>query len=155
MKKFLIPILFSLLLFPISLISGCGGEKKTPAPKTASNKIDLSNAKDGTYTVESSLDEKLGKSVLTLTIEDKKIINATFTGYDLFGNVKGEDYGSLTGKDSADYKKAQIAVNAIKVYPAQLVETQDLSKVDAISGASISYGQFIETTKRAVEEASK
>ncbi len=78
-----------------------------------------------------------------------------FTGYDLFGNVKGEDYGSLTGKDSADYKKAQVAVNAIKVYPAQLFETQDLSKVVAISGASISYGQFVETTKRAIEEVYK
>ena len=154
MKKLLI-IVFSLLLFPISLITGCGGEEKKPTPKPASNKIDLSNAKDGTYTVESSRDEKLGNSTLTLTIKDKKIIDAEFTGYDLFGNVKGEDYGSLTGKDSADYKKAQVAVNAIKVYPAQLVETQDLSKVDAISGASISYGQFVETTKRAIEEASK
>ena len=154
MKKLLI-IVFSLLLFPISLITGCGGEEKKPTPKPASNKIDLSNAKDGTYTVESSRDEKLGNSTLTLTIKDKKIIDAEFTGYDLFGNVKDENYGSLTGKDSADYKKAQVAVNAIKAYPAQLVETQDLSKVDAISGASISYGQFVETTKRAVEEASK
>ena len=149
MKKFFALILTGLLM------TGCGGEDKTPAPKPASNKIDLSAAQDGTYTVESSLDEKLGKSVLTLTVKDKKIIAAEFTGYDLFGNVKGEDYGSLTGKDSADYKKAQVAVNAIKVYPAQLVETQDLSKVDAISGASISYGQFVETTKRAIEEASK
>ena len=146
---------FFLLILTVGfLVSGCGGEEK-PAPKPASNKIDLSDAKDGTYTVESSLDEKLGKSTLVLTIKDKKIAAAEFTGYDLFGNVKGEDYGSLTGKDSADYKKAQVAVNAIKVYPAQLVETQDLSKVDAISGASISYGQFVETTKRAVEEASK
>ena len=123
MKKFLATILFSLFLFPISLITGCSSDKPAPTPKPAQNKIDLSNAR--------------------------------FTGYDLFGNVKGEDYGSLTGKDSADYKKAQVAVNAIKVYPAQLVETQDLSKVDAISGASISYGQFVETTKRAIEEASK
>ena len=92
---------------------------------------------------------------MTLIIRDKKIIAAEFTGYDLFGNVKGDDYGSLTGKDSADYKKAQVAVNAIKTYPAQLVETQDLSKVDAISGATISYGQFVETTKRAVAEASE
>ena len=61
----------------------------------------------------------------------------------------------MTGKDSADYKKAQTAVNAIKIYPQQLVETQDLSKVDAISGATISYGQFVETTRRAVEEASQ
>ena len=145
---------FFLLMCAAIFMTGCGSDKPAP-PKPASNKIDLSNAKDGTYTVESSLDEKLGKSVLTLNIKDKKIIAAEFTGYDLFGNVKDEDYGSLTGKDSADYKKAQVAVNAIKVYPAQLVEAQDLSKVDAISGASISYGQFVETTKRAVEEASK
>lgn len=102
MKKLLI-IVFSLLLFPIFLITGCGEEKK-PAPKPASNKIDLSNAKDGTYTVESSRDEKLGNSTLTLTIKDKKITAAEFTSYDLFGNVKNEDYGSLTGKDSANYK---------------------------------------------------
>ena len=73
---------------------------------------------------------------MTLTIKDKKIIAAEFEGYDLFGNAKGEDYGSLTGKDSADYKKAQIAVRAIKIYPAQLVETQELQKVDAISGSA-------------------
>lgn len=148
MKRFLASIFAACML-----MTGCGEEK--PAPKPAQNKIDLSNARDGTYTVESSLDEKLGKSVLTLTIKDKKIVAADFEGYDLFGNIKGEDYGSLLGKDSADYKKAQTAVKAIKLYPAQLVETQDLSKVDAISGASISYSQFVETTKRAVEEASK
>ncbi|MBR3050019.1 MAG: hypothetical protein IKN16_03355 [Selenomonadaceae bacterium] len=74
----------------------------------------MSNAKDGVYIVESSRDEKLGNSTLTLTIKDKKITAAEFTGYDLFGNVKRENYGSLTGKDYADYKKAQIAVNAIK-----------------------------------------
>ena len=149
MKKFLIIICAAIL------ICGCGEEKNSPQPKPAQNKIDLSNAKDGTYTVESSLDEKLGKSVLTLTIKDKKIVAADFVGYDLFGNVKGEDYGSLTGKDSADYKKAQVAVKAIKIYPAQLVETQDLSKVDAISGASISYGQFVETANTALNEAIK
>ena len=147
MKKFFLSILAAVLL-----MSGCGEDK--PA-KPAQNKIDLSNAKDGTYTVESSRDDKLGNSTLTLTIKDKKIVAAEFTGYDLFGNVKGEDYGSLTGKDSADYKKAQVAVNAIKTYPAQLIETQDLSKVDAISGATISYGQFVETTRRAIAEASK
>ena len=150
MRNFFIAILVAAIL-----ISGCDGEEKSSAPKPAQNKIDLSNAKDGTYTIESSRDEKLGHSTLTLTIKDKKIVAAEFTGYDLFGNVKDENYGALTGKDSADYKKAQVAVDAIKIYPAQLVETQDLGKVDAISGASISYGQFVETTRRAVEEASK
>ena len=72
MKKFLAIICAAIL------ISGCGGEDK-PAPKPAQNKIDLSKAKDGTYAVESSLDEKLGKSILTLTIKDKKIIDADFS----------------------------------------------------------------------------
>lgn len=148
MKKF-----FALICAAI-LMTGCGSEK-TQTPKPAQKSFDLSNAKDGTYTVESSLDDKLGKSVLTLTIQDGKIIAADFTGYDLFGNVKGEDYGSLTGKDSADYRKAQIAVKAIKTYPAQLVETQNLNKVDAISGASISYSQFVETATTALTEATK
>ena len=156
MKKFLMALLLSLLLCPLSLLTtGCGGEDKNPPPKPAQNKINLDVAKDGIYTVESSRDEKLGNSTLTLTIKDKKITAVEFTGYDLFGNVKDEEYGSLTGKDSADYKKAQVAVKAIKTYPQQLLETQDLSKVDAISGATISYGQFVETTKRAVEEAAK
>ncbi len=146
--------IFFAIICAAFLIGGCGGEKN-PAPNPAQNKIELSKAKDGIYTAESSLDEKLGKSILTLTIKDKKIVAAEFEGYDLFGNVKGEDYGSLTGKDSADYKKAQIAVKAIKTYPAQLVETQDLRKVDAISGASISYEQFVETANIALNEAMK
>ena len=135
-------------------MTGCGDEEKIPL-KPAQNIINLNAAKDGIYTIESSLNEEFGKSVLTLTIKDKKITAASFTGYDLFGNVKDKNYGSLTGKDSDDYKKAQVAVDAIKIYPQQLVETQDLSKVDAISGATISYDQFVETTLRAVEEAAK
>ena len=51
----------------------------------------------------------------------------------------------------SDYKKAQIAAKAIKNYPQQLLETQNLDEVDAISGASISYGQFVETVEKAVE----
>ena len=53
----------------------------------------------------------------------------------------------------ADYQKAQVAVDAMKIYSAQLVETQDLNAVDAISGATVSYKQFVETVTRAVEEA--
>ena len=142
------------VLISAQIFSGCGenSAEKNPPPKKT---FDLSAAKDGTYTAESSRDEKLGKSILTLTIKDKKIVDVKFTGYDLFGNEKNEDYGSLTGKDSADYKKAQVAVKAIQTYPAQLLETQDLKKVDAISGASISYEQFRETAEKILDEAKK
>ncbi len=150
MKKLWVAI----LIFSTQIFSGCFDKvEEKPAPQKIN--FDLSSAKDGTYTAESSRDEKLGKSVLTLTIKDEKIIDAQFTGYDLFGNEKDETYGEILGKDSADYKKAQIAVQAIKNYPAQLVETQNLDEVDAISGASISYGQFVETVEKAVDDAKK
>ena len=138
------------------VVSGCGNEKPPQQNEAVSQDIDLSTAKDGTYTVDSSRDDKLGYSTLTLTIENHKITQAEFTGIDLFGNVKNEDYGSLiSGKDSADYKKAQIAVKANSEYAKQLVNQQSLEKVDAISGATISYNQFTETVKKAVDEAAK
>ena len=130
MKKFLIiPLIIAAQIF-----SGCGDEKKVP-PSTS--KFDLTGAKDGTYTVDSSRDDKLGYSTLTITIKDGKITAADFHGIDVLGNVKDESYGSLLGE--GDYKKAQVAVKAIETYPKQLLETQDLKKVDAISGASISF----------------
>ena len=149
MKKFLI---FGLIFSQIFLGCGENSAEKNPPPKKI---FDLSSAKDGTFSAESSRDEKLGKSVLTLTIKDKKIIDAQFTGYDLLGNEKNETYGEILGKDSADYKKAQVAANAIKNYPQQLIETQDLYKVDAISGASISYEQFRETAEKILVDAKK
>lgn len=148
MKKFFVTI----CAFGI-LLTGCGSEE-IPPPKINVDKINLSNAKDGIYVVESSLDAQLGKSVLTLTIRDKKITAAEFAGFDISGKPKDENYGEFAAT-VADYQKAQAAVDAMKIYPARLVETQDLSKVDAISGATISYSQFVETVKRAVEEAAK
>ena len=106
MKKFFLIICAALLM------TGCGNEEKIPL-KPAQNKINLNTAKDEIYTIESSLNEEFSKSVLILTIKDKKIIAAEFEGHDLLGNVKDKNYGSLTGKDSADYKKAQVAVDAI------------------------------------------
>ena len=73
----------------------------------------------------------------------------------MFGNEKNEEYGAIFGKDSGDYKKAQVAVKAIKNYPAQILETQDLYKVDAISGATISYDQFRETAEKILAEANQ
>ena len=148
---------FSLMMIALTIIiSGCSNDKLPQQNETLSHDIDLSTANDGIYTVDSSRDDKLGYSTLTLTIEDHKITQAEFTGIDLFGKIKNEDYGSLiSGKDSSDYKKAQIAVKANSEYAKQLVNLQSLEKVDAISGATISYNQFVEVVNKAIDEAKK
>ncbi len=144
----------AILILSIFILTGCGNENISNN-SSASNKIDLSQSKNGTYSAESSRDDKLGYGRLTLTIDNKKIIDAKFVGVDLFGEDKGENYGSIFGKDSADYKKAQIAVQANTIYAEQLIETQSLEKVDAISGATISYNQFVESAKIAVANSTK
>ena len=145
MKKFILAPIFLIGM----MTAGCGDQpsKEEPPQKIG---IDLSKVADGVYTADSSRDEKLGIGQVTLTVENHKIVDANFVGYDLFGNVKDEEYGALTGKDSADYKKAQIAVKANDEYAKQLIETQSLDGIDAISGATISYNQFVEAVNKAI-----
>ena len=84
-------------------------------------------------------------------------MSATYFGIDKDGTMKGEDYGKKNGQvsDAQNYKKAQNAVKANATYGAQLVERQQPGKVDAISGATISYEQFIEASTKALDEAKK
>lgn len=151
---------YLLLVFALGAVflSGCGAEEKTaPASSAVSSGevkeacCDLSTAKDGVWKGESSAHEKIGKSVVEITIKDHKITQVVHTGVDKMGNVKDEHYGE--GKDETHVKRAQLALKAIKSYGAQLQERGELGKVDAISGATISYQQFNEAAKAAIEQA--
>ena len=78
-------------------------------------------------------------------------------GIDKEGALKGEENGKKNGQitNEQTYKKAQNAVKANATYAKELVEKQQLSEVDAISGATISYEQFAEAAQKAIEEAKK
>ena len=159
-------------LFSIAA-AGCGGADQASstsgAPASSSSSaaeqgsaaksapFDLAAAKDGTYTAESSKNEKRGLGKIELTIRDHKIVAATYTGIDRNGKIKTEDYGKQDGqiKDEQHYRKAQIAFKAHQAYADQLVERQSLEKVDAIAGATVVYDQFREAATKAVTEASK
>lgn len=148
-------ITISIAILTISMVmSGCGevAENSESTPEL-NLELDLSNAKDGIFEGESSLDRALGRGYVTLEIKDHKIVGASYVGKDLFGNDKDENYGG--DQSSADYRKAQVAVKAIDKYVMQLADTQSLEQVDAISGATISYIQFIEATQDAVSKASR
>ncbi len=131
--------------------------EKSAAPAVLSSNekspcCDLSTTKDGTWTAESSTHKLLGKSAIALTIQDHKITKVVFTGYTIDGRVKAEDYGQ-DEQSSGLMKKAQLAVKAMKSYAAQLQENQELSKVDAVTGATVSYEQFNEAAKKAIEKS--
>ena len=132
MKKFTLGI--ALLLSLGAIVSGCGDEKQAApkedaAPAQQAASLDMTGVKDGTIT---------------------KVVH---TGIDKEGKAKDESYGA--GKSEAAQKKAQVAYKAIGSYASQLEEKKDLAKVDAITGATISYDQFKEAVEKAVEEAKK
>lgn len=106
---------------------------------------------------ESSSDDSMGKGRIAISIKDHKIVSINYVGVDSEGKLKGADYGKTNGKieSPAFYQKAQTAVKANTAYAEQLLQVQELDKVDAISGATISYQQFIEAAKMALLEAKK
>lgn len=131
------------------MLSGCGGNK---------------SYKDGTYTAQSSLYESLeegedeggeGYGVVTITVKDNVITDCEFTTYMPDGTVKDEEYGKQNGEIANQdyYNKAQRAVRASENYAQQLAAKGTLDGVDAISGATISYGEFQEAVELALDQA--
>ncbi len=108
--------------------------------------------KDGVYSAESTADKRGSYAKVELVIKNQQIDNVKFISYDSKGNVKDENYGKNSGNDEF-YKKAQMAVKGIKSYEEQINQKKDLNKVDAVSGATESFKQFIEAMELALDKA--
>ena len=140
-------LLLAALLIAAAL-TGCGDKK--PASYI-----------DGTYEGRSSVyegDEEGngdGYGVVSITLKDNKIVACEFNTYETDGSLKDEEYGKARGSvaNKDYYNKAQKAVAGAKEYARQLAEVGELDKVDAISGATINYGQFKEAVSEALKKA--
>ena len=115
---------------------------------------------DGTYTGKSEVYEDNdgqgdGYGVVTLTIKDGKITECEFNTYEPDGTLKDEDYGKQNGEVANQdyYNKAQKALAGSKQYAKLLVESGDYHSIDAISGATISYNQFLDAVEDALRQA--
>ncbi|NMW85140.1 FMN-binding protein [Peptoniphilus sp. AGMB00490] len=142
---------------------GCGGAKnnaKENAAKENNKKVEATaNAKaetaamlkDGTYTGKSSEDKYGGYVEVTITVADGKISDTVVKNLDKEGKEKGEDYGKEAGEDG--YKTAQMTLEASQEYGKELTEKGSVEEVEAISGATQSYDQFVEAANSALEQA--
>lgn len=141
-----------ILLLAASLsFTACNG--KDAAKKDAST--DASGFKDGEYHGESAVDEWGGKVTTDIVIKDGKITEATLHNLTADGKEKGEDYGKAAegATNKGLYKIAQNAIKQAQEYPKLLVETNDIEKVDAISGATTSFNSFKEAVNDALKNA--
>lgn len=113
--------------------------------------------KDGTYTGKSSEDDRGTYGEATITVKDNKITDCNYVTWQKDGTIKDENYGKVNGEISNQdyYNKAQLAVKAMKQYAEKLAEAGRPEAVDAVSGATIAYGQFNEAVRNALDEAKK
>jgi major membrane immunogen (membrane-anchored lipoprotein) len=140
-KKYFWRLFFAVLLAPAMLMTGCGKQSYA----------------NGSYTGKSGPDDHGAFGEVTLTITEGKIIDCVFVTRQKDGSVKDENYGKINGEISNQsyYEKAQLAVEAMKKYAADLRRAGSLDGVEAVSGATIAYNQFTEAVEEALEQAAK
>jgi major membrane immunogen (membrane-anchored lipoprotein) len=111
--------------------------------------------RDGVYTGRSGEDDTGAWGEVTVTIAEGKVRGCEFVTWQRDGTPKGEDYGKINGEISNRdyYDKAQLAVEAMKKYAAGYARTGSLKDVQAVSGATIAYDQFLEAVEHALEQA--
>ena len=137
-------------LAAVAVLTGCGGGGTTYKDGTYEGKSAVYQNDDGT-------DDGNGYGVVTITITDGKISDCTYKTYEVDGTEKGEDYGKEDGRiaNKDYYNKAQKANAACDEYAKMLVQNGQLKGIDAISGATINYNEFVEAVNDALGQAAE
>ncbi len=107
---------------------------------------------DGTYEGVSSKDDDGGYATVSVVVKNGEIESVDYKSFDEKDQIKDENYGKDSGNDQF-YKRAQTAVAGMKSYQDQINEKKHAELVEAVSGATISYGQFIEAMDDAMSKA--
>lgn len=131
----------------IAILTACGGSVKL-----------ADGSYEGTssvYTNPDGSDAGNGYGVVKITVKDNAITECTFKTYEPDGKEKDAEYGKKQGSvaNRDFYNKAQKAVKACDEYANKLMQSGNPDDIDAISGATINHGQFVEAAKIALKEA--
>jgi major membrane immunogen (membrane-anchored lipoprotein) len=108
---------------------------------------------DGVFVGESSADGDGAHGRVTLTVAEGEIVASEYVSIEADGTLKGEDHGKDSSGQIANraaYRAAQKAVAAFDVYARSLLEVGVPSQVEAVSGATIAYRQFLEAATEAL-----
>lgn len=133
MKKWLTAALSGLMLLSLC---ACAGNESSSAEGPV------------TKTARTQKDEYGNESEIKVTMENDKITAVEWNEY-TNGEKKDSNYGKDQGEEK--YKQAQDALAGSATYPTQLMEKQDINKVEAVTGATQSYNTFVELYKKAVQ----
>lgn len=108
--------------------------------------------KNGYYTAEMSEYDHGWKEYVCILVKNGSIISIEFNAKDPSGFIKAWDNSYMKNMKlvSGTYPNEYT-----RLYGSGLIETQDIEKVDMVSGASNSGGHFYKLVNAAVEQAKK
>ena len=138
-----------LLIFSAAAFTGCAGNV-TYNDGTYTGRSEVYESEDG-------VDNGNGYGEVTVTIKDGVITDCEYKTYEVDGTLKDENYGMEDGRiaNKDFYNKAQKANAACAEYAQMLVQNGRLDGIDAISGATINYDEFVQAVENALAEAAQ
>lgn len=154
-----------LLLASAFVLVACGGQSNTATTTTTTAKTTAAATttkaaatttakfKDGTYKAEASdFDSRGWKVSHTITVKDGKITESKFDYVNKEGKLKSADEAynkNMKDKSGVSSKEATDKLNA------QLVATQDVAKVETVTGATSSTKGFKQSAELLLKAASE
>ncbi|MCX7747572.1 MAG: FMN-binding protein [Clostridia bacterium] len=128
-------------------------QQNTIAPNTP---LEDGKYKDGVYEVQSQPDYEGYYSTAKVTIKDNKIDSVDWKIIDSERKRDfDEKYEEVFAGNKEYQEQCRNDLKGAKTYSPKLVETQEISEVDAISGATWSNKKFKEVVRIALEKAKK
>ena len=149
----------AVLLSSVVVLTACGGGSKSTTSSTSSAKTTQAakstasgELKDGTYKLVSEADKRGWHVEFTIVVEGGKIKSSDYDNLNKDGKRKSEDEAyekqmkDKMGTGPAEYFKA---------YNIGLVEKQNPSDVEVVSGATQAHTSFVEYANKLIEAAQK
>lgn len=149
----------AVLLSSVVVLTACGGGSKSTTSSTSSEKTTQATKstasgelKDGTYKLVSEADKRGWHVEFTIVVEGGKIKSSDYDNLNKDGKRKSEDEAyekqmkDKMGTGPAEYFKA---------YNIGLVEKQNPSDVEVVSGATQAHTSFVEYANKLIEAAQK
>jgi major membrane immunogen (membrane-anchored lipoprotein) len=144
-------MLLILVFVVVSSLTACSSNEKV----TLSTVKETSIYNNGVYNVQSEKDVEGYYCKATVTIKDDKIQEIDWQILDENNRVFDETYEEVFEGNEYYQEQCRNDLKGAKTYGPELIEVQDLEKVDAISGATWANQKFKEIIKLALAEAKK
>ena len=149
----------AVLLSSVVVLTACGGGSKSTTSSTSSAKTTQAakstasgELKDGTYKLVSEADKRGWHVEFTIVVEGGKIKSSDYDNLNKDGKRKSED--EAYEKQMKD-KMGTGPAEYFKSYNIGLVEKQNPSDVEVVSGATQAHTSFVEYANKLIEAAQK